>query len=642
MKELKFTWRRAWRSRAILFAFIFVLLLAALHFINASNQEQLVLNTFSSEKLADISEGTNLERSFLIDSGLLPGYTPEDLAPFPVFQIESLSKEAYTAFSEGNGEAVVQRMNELYDIYHNKYLPEKKNPQNKVPQFIKLSPAGLAVEEEFRILQEKGYGYQDTSYSLEGVHMMNHTSKAFLGYPLFLLALFSSIFLFVKDETVERKGFRFTQPVPVWRQMLHESLSASGLILLAYLFLLLSSFLMGTMMGDGMGHFDYPVATITSQLTTQMTTVGSIILQRFIRIVPIALFVPMFTMAIRSIIKDTRLVLITSLVFGVVMQAWAIRMDYLVHILYDFSFFEWMLNPMAVPYSADLGSGLRIPIIGVLVMGAYLVAIFLSVSLYFLGNHKIQDYQGSVRRKNVLKSLENYTRKDHVLPNVKFHAKKKLKSIVFQTVFGLTIAIVAFFFLQNKIKYDQGLRELMNELGNILVWREEDAMHSSSPEALTELNNLKEIVDIARKDPVEGSFLYTQFHNRTVHYSDDFSENNVSLLVRDRWMQAVDDSGYPLSLPEHGWPQPQLTPFQTPAPAEQVNREKAAKVRYLDDLQHAYYGEFYTNRFLFVGVLLLLVLAVGLSLEMDKNRSIDLLHIQPVRGVNTYLSNLFS
>lgn len=634
MAEFRFHIKRLWRSKVFLFAFAFILIYTSVYFYQIKRQQGMVDHYFSFDATQGLRQNIEKEKEWLLASGRVELPIDEATAEeFPVFQLEAALFDADLAMLERDRMGVVNHMARFYDIYDTAYL---ENQPAGMPRFIQLTPSELAFREMFLALNTQAIPYEDTNYSLQSVHLMNHMGRVFSGYPLVLFSVFVAVAILVRDDTKERQAFRKLQPIPLWMQFALEIAGAALLILLGFVLLQLFALICGITVGDGIGHWNYPIAVFGQQATVTVVPLWQILIQRFLRIIPVAIAIPSLALFLRTVLKDGRIVLIILAVIGGLLQYFAIHTQVHQQLAMELQWIPQLFNPMLAPYGANFASTLRLPVIGTLVSSAYLFVISLLLAVAGTESKRLQNLQWHTRRKNVVRALEKEPNHvDRLFPNVRFQWKKLMQSQTLQTVVIVACGIVLVSFFTSQGTYYSRIEELGNRIHQEILELQQTARHVRDPRILRDTETLKELRQLYQKDREAAVLRYERFLQDREFADASFYQ----IQLYSKWFLAIEEGQHRLPLALGGRSLP-MTLFDYPATQDQEYIDILRSDRVLNDITYIVHGHFKNQQLLLVIALILVTLASGISHEVGRKRTIDFLHTQPVKGRNLFASFL--
>lgn len=647
MKEFRFHLIRAWRMGLFVFMALFVLLFSAYHLVARVQQEAFISSNFDFVYYQEISNNIGKERQHLRENFLIPNFfkdiTEEHKEKYPVLRMDDALIEASSALREGQTRKAMEHLHTFYRIYEEEYVPSFVRKTENIKQFVDLKGEDLGRMKMLEQAYAKGLPYEDMDISTNGAHLAEGVTRNLIGIPFSLVMVVLCTFVLIRDADSNRKALLRMQPAVHWKRFVYEGLFALVLWVEVYALLVLVSTLLGTLFGGGVGSFSYPVA-LSNGNTVELSTLGGVIVSRGIRMLPPALFVIGLTIILREIIKEKKVTAILITLASVALATWAYNINLDLDFTGEFIFPLHMINPFTAPDTALFPTAMRLPWFGILILCViyFIAAVFIAESASL--SRKIQDFQFKTKSQDIHKIIQQYPNTiTRAFPHVFFAIKKLIKNQLIQAGVIVIIVMMGISYSNVFTTYHDYLVSTVQSMRNDAQMYQDNSMNASETNAYTlrrQADTLLSMVKLARKDSQEALRQYIAWHKLNYGYNPDSGsgESMATHRIDGMVFQDIQKNNYPVPLSKAIIYLP-ITLFDDPRTTADLTRHENLSARLLPDTTFVTNAMAKNGRMVLAGAMLLALLATGLAEEMDRKRTIDFLHIQPISAWRVYLGN---
>lgn len=690
MKEYRFQLVRLWRMRVLLLLIVFAAVYSAMHFFQNVRAEGQVAQNFSYEYFQTISNQIQEEKPALRIPPKLPDeYTDIELQQNALLRLDKSLHLAARAIRDKDYFAANAHLYALYHDYENHYVTDFiKNEREEVKarytsaydlmertlekvltmgipyidpliedsearseyarfrlQIVHFDGADQLRMRMYQEAYEKGLPYVDPEVATNGAHSAEIATRKLIGMPFIILVVTLGAIIFIKDETDERHAFLSVQPRKAMKRYAGEMAAALSCVALSYLMIVLVSYFLGSIVAGDSGAWNYPVAVSRGLFKEpELFTLANVVLERFVRILPLSAFVFGTMLCLRAFLKANKLTVISA--FGIAIGFQALALFQSIGALHQTTGTAYLnqLNPFILPMTANWTTDLRLPTVVVVVFACLLMALSIIISSQMIYLPKFLAFR---RAKNVQRAIDRYPKSyTHFLPTVQFAFKKLIRNPYISSSLLLALGIIIYSAFQVQGHVNRTRENFLQAMRTQQELELKEADYLAPPRNVAARNraeHIEEQLKIMETDPnaaivalermsmennlmmLEGGFGYTM-HTLTIHRLL-FEE----IVRQDKPVALTFASGF---LP--------ITLFDAPRTASELERHARLSQTHLND--RAYWTMQGFQQFLIPGiaVLLVLVLGTGMAQEFDGKRTIYFLQTQPVSPGKMYLAHLFT
>lgn len=658
MVNLKFEIKKVLRGKKILIAIILSLLISSVLFAGNYIDQYKISNKIVDdyyplyEKLANHSQ-------FLITRAAERG-------------VEDRERDEYIKPNESLGAVLM----ELFDLASNEKLDKVPNKilefYDKYEDYSKVAIINPLAISENKILSEREYyenlskqnlPYEDNEYSITGANFLKSVVDKAYGLPLALLLLLLSIDVFSGENMDGTKKIRSIQPVKRINIFYGKVMAALVYSTIFIASLLIYSYLIGGIFGNGFGSFLYPVKRGPMVLTTaidsvvlfELVSIGKYILVSTAYFLAYILFALSIVSLVTSLLKETLLVATVSLIL--ISLASLLSEKYI-------EVGQWIdgirpsypiMNPFAFEFTEKMIQDLRLNALLVILIPIFfsLLVVYISYGLTKLSF--VQNFLASKRVKDGEASLKSYENKRTKLRfvNLRFELLKIFKKKEVYIVAIIILFLVLVYSYNSSLNYDQAyldrqdfyewrlerteetLNYYQDKEGPMKAHLERDYENYLEYKIAYENNDREKIADsmiseiIVNRDSASGFMGYPDrgFALETI---------KINLAEMDEIKERKLEPPLPYAY------EVRTTPFDNFRSLQDKIRYIDHSKRYQPSITYIINGIFKENLNYLILLIIAIAFATGFTDEREGKDTLRLLNIQPVESRKTYLAKFFA
>lgn len=658
MINLKFEIKRILRGKKILIAIILSLLITSVLFVgNYMNQYKISNRIIEDyypyyEKLINNTE-------FLIIRAEEKGVKDRERDEYLKSNqsLEIFLMELFQLADNEEFDKVPNKILEFYDKY-------EEFSKEVIIDPLAISDNKIASEREYyESLSKQNLPYEDNEYSITSANFLKSVVDKAYGLPLALLLLLLSIDIFTGENMNGTRKIRSIQPVRRINIFYSKVMVALIYSIIFIASILISSYLIGGIFGNGFGSFLYPVqrgpmlltASKDSVVLFELMTIGKYILISTAYFLAYILFILSVVSFVTSLLKETLIVSAVSVIL--ISLASLVSKNYI-------EVGQWIdgikpkypiINPFAFEFVEKMLQDLRLkPLLIILIPILFsLVLVYISYALTkfsfvqnFLARKKIKDGEISLKSYESKKTSKKFV-------NFRFELLKILKK---REIYIVTI-IIASLVLVYSYNSIQRYKEVYLDREDFYSWRLERTQET--------LNYYKD-----KEGPMEANLQrdYEKYLEFKIAYeSNDRGKIADSMIneIRENGENAKGFMGYSdkgfasetikINIDEMNEikerkvnpPLPYAYEVRT-TPFDKF-RALQDKIRYIDNskryqtsITYIINGVFKDNLNYLILLIIAMAFAIGFTDEKEGKDTLRLLNIQPVESKRIYLGKFFA
>ena len=658
MVNLKFEIKKILRGKKIIIAIILSLIISSVLFVGNYMNQYKISNKIIEDYYHFYEKLTN-HNQFLISRAAERG-------------VEDRVRDEYIKPNEGLG-AVLMEIFQLAEREELEKIPskvlefyDKYEDYSKVAIINPLSISETKIKSEreyYKTISKQNLPYEDNEYSITGANFLKSVVDKAYGLPLALLLLLLSIDIFSGENMDGTKKIRSIQPVRRINIFYGKIMAALIYSTIFIGFLLISSYLLGGIFGNGLGSFLYPVqrgpmlltASKDSVVLFELITIGKYILLSTVYFLAYILFILSIVSIVTSLFKETLIVSTVSVIL--IFLASLISKKYI-------EVGQWtdgirpkypIINPFAFEFVEKMLQDLRLkPLLIILIPILFsLVLVYISYALTkfsfvqnFLANKKVKDGEVSLKKYEGNKTSK-------IFVNFRFEILKLFKKREIYIV-AIIIASIVLVYSYNSI---QKYNEVCLEREDFYSWRLERTEES--------LNYFQD-----KEGPMEANLKrdYERYLEYKIAYENDDREKIADSMINEIMENGESAKGF-MGYPDKGFasetikinvsemnkikerkidsPLPYAYELRT-TPFDKF-RSLQDKIRYMDNskryqpsITYIINGIFKENLNYLILLIIAMAFAIGFTDEKEGKDTLRLLNIQPVEGKSIYLGKFFA
>ena len=658
MVNLKFEIKKILRGKKILIAIILSLLISSVLFVGNYMDQYKISNKIVDdyyplyEKLANHSQFLMTRAA---ERGVEDRVRDEYIKPNE--SLGAVLMELFDLASNEKFDKVPNKILEFYDKYEDYSKEAIINPlaisENKI----------LSEREYYENLSKQNLPYEDNEYSITGANFLKSVVDKAYGLPLALLLLLLSIDIFSGENMDGTKKIRSIQPVKRINIFYGKVMAALVYSTIFIASLLIYSYLIGGIFGNGFGSFLYPVKSGPMVLTTaidsvvlfELITVGKYILLATACFLAYILFALSIVSLVTTLFKETLIVSTVSLILislaslfsknYIEVSQWidGVRPNYPIMNPFAFEFVEKMLQDLRLkPLLIIL-----IPIFFSLLL-IYISYVLTKISFVqnFLARKKIKDGETSLKRYESKKTSGRFV-------NFRFELLKIFKKREIYIV-AIIIASLVLVYSYNSI---QKYNEAYLDREDFYSWRLERTEET--------LNYYQD-----KEGPMKASLQrdYEQYLEFKIAYENNDREKIADSMINEINENRDSAKGF-MGYPDKGFASETIKinvgeineikerKIDSPLPyAYEVRttpfdkfRSLQDKIRYIDyskryqpSITYIINGIFKDNLNYLILLIIAMAFATGFTDEKEGKDTLRLLNIQPIQSKRIYLGKFFA
>lgn len=658
MVNLKFEIKKILRGKKILIAIILSLLISSVLFVgNYMNQYKI------SNKIVDdyypLYEQLANHSQFLMTRAAERGVEDRVRDEYikPNESLGAVLMELFKLAGNEDLEKIPNKILEFYDKYEDYSKVAIINP-------LAISESKILSEREYyESLSKQNLPYEDNEYSITGANFLKSVVDKAYGLPLALLLLLLSIDIFSGENMDGTKKIRSIQPVKRINIFYGKVMVALVYSIIFIVSLLISSYLIGGIFGNGFGSFLYPVqrgpmlltAAKDSVVLFELITIGKYILLATVYFLAYILFTLSIVSLVTTLFKET---LIVSTV-GVILISLAslVSKNYI-------EVGQWtdgirpnypIINPFAFEFVEKMLQDLRLkPLLIILIPISFsLVLVYISYALTkfsfvqnFFARKKIKDGEIS------LKNYESKKTKGRFV-NFRFEILKIFKKREIYIVAIIITSLVLLYSYNSSQKYN----EVYLDREDFYSWRlertEETLNYYQDKEGPMEANlkrdyekylEFKIAYENNDREKIADSMINEIMENRDsakgfMGYKDKgFASETIKINADE--MNEIKERKIDPPLP-YAY-EVRTTPFDKFRSLQDKIRYMDYSKRYQPSITYIINGIFKDNLNYLILLIIAMAFAIGFTDEKEGKDTLRLLNIQPVEGKRIYLGKFFA
>lgn len=658
MVNLKFEIKKVLRGKKILIAIILSLLISSVLFVGNYMDQYKISNKIVDdyyplyEKLANHSQFLMTRAA---ERGVEDRVRDEYIKPNE--SLGAVLMELFDLASNEKFDKVPNKILEFYDKYEAYSKEAIINPLSISEHKI------LSEREYYENLSKQNLPYEDNEYSITGTNFVKSVVDKAYGLPLALLLLLLSISIFSGENMDGTKKIRSIQPVKrinIFYGKVMAALVYSSIFIAS---LLISSYLIGGIFGNGFGSFLYPVqrgpmlltASKDSVVLFELISIGKYIMLATAYFLAYILFTLSIVSLVTTLFKQTLIVSTVSVILislasllskrYIEVGQWVdgIRPNYPIMNPFSFEFVEKMLQDLRLkPLLIIL-----IPILFslALVYISYALTKFSFVQNFF-AKKRIKDGEISLKSYESKKTKGNFV-------SFRFELLKIFKK---REIYIVAIIIGSLVFIYS-YKSIQKYNEAYLDRQDFYTWRLERTEET--------LNYYQD-----KEGPMKGNLErdYERYLEFKIAYKNNHREKIADSMIDEIYENGESAKGF-MGYPDKGFASETIKinvdemneikerKIDPPLPyAYEVRttpfdkfRSLQDKIRYIDNskryqpsITYIINGIFKENLNYLILLIIAMAFAIGFTDEKEGKDTLRLLNIQPVQSKRIYLGKFFA
>ncbi len=656
MVNFKFEIKKILRGKKILIAIFLSLLISSVLFIgNYMNQYKIsgrIIEDYYPwyEKLISESESFTVRMD---EKGISDKDKKEYLKPNEKLQIALL--ELFQLADTKNMEEIPDKILELYDEY-------EEYSKRAIKKTLGVSDIRLNADKEYYMyLSKNKLSYEDTEYSITGANFVKTVVNRIYGLPLALLLILLCVDIFSGENMNGTENIRKIQPVKRVN-IIYSKLFASFLYSIFFLLsLIISSYLIGGIFGNGFGTFSYPVqrgpqiltASKDSIVLFELISIGKYILLSTVYFGAYILFILGVVSFSSVIFKDTLLVSVISVILVSIAHLVSTKFidtgKWIQGIMPNYPIF----NPFAYEFSNRMIQDLRLKPLAIMWIPIIMTLIIVYLSYILSRNSYIQTMFKGRRIKDGETSLKEYENKNHIgkFVNFRFEILKifRKKEVYITTI--IIISMVSVYGYNSSKEYKRIYQDRedfynwrLENLDEALNYFTEGDMHNKLKADYEKYIKFKKAYENNDRDIISDSMISAIYENQEqaigfMGYSDKgFSLETIMINISE--IEEVKERNVEPPLP-YAY-EVKSTPFDKFRTMADYLRYMDYSKRYQPSITYIINGIFKNGLNYLILLVLTIALATGFIAEREKNHTLRLMNIQPIKSKNIYLGKLFA